>query len=68
MNKIIANRSAFVLKDGSIVDLDSSSSVRFEEPAIEYSLEVKHRNHLEVIRSSTVNSNKFNIPLYNAFY
>lgn len=48
---VIGNRSAFILKDGNIVDMDGTSSVLFPEIAIEYFLSVKHRNHLSVMSS-----------------
>ncbi len=51
---IIESQSAFVLKDGSIVDLDGVSPVNFTSPNGNYFISVKHRNHLSVMSSSAV--------------
>ena len=52
---IISSRSAFIKKSGLIVDLDGSSSLQFSKPIGDYYIVVKHRNHLGVMSSSTVN-------------
>ncbi len=52
---IVANRSAFILKNGDIVDTDGTSPVLFPEIAIKYFLSVKHRNHLAVMSDEVVN-------------
>lgn len=51
---VIGNRSAFILNNGDIVDLDGSSPVLFPEIAIEYFLSVKHRNHLSAMSAETI--------------
>ncbi|MBI1933415.1 MAG: hypothetical protein HYS24_12850 [Ignavibacteriales bacterium] len=48
-SRIISSRSAFLLKDGTIVDLDGTSPVTFDTPNIRYYLVVKHRNHLAIM-------------------
>jgi hypothetical protein len=49
---IIGKRAAFLLKDGSIVDLDGSSPVRYD-CSIDWSLfiVIRHRNHLDFMSS-----------------
>ncbi len=50
----IASRAAFILEDGSIVDLDGVSSVGFRGVANgNYYVTIRHRNHLG-IRSATL--------------
>jgi hypothetical protein len=48
-NSILATRSALVQKDGDIVDTDGKSPVTFNYvPVGNYSLSVRHRNHLAI--------------------
>ncbi len=43
------SRSALLLRDGSIVDFDGTSSLYFKNlPAASYTVTVKHRNHLPI--------------------
>lgn len=53
---VIATRSALLQRDGDIVDIDGgNSAVSFEGLALgDYSVVVRHRNHLGVKSSSTV--------------
>lgn len=51
----VANRSAFLLEDGSIVDVDGTSAVTFAIPSTgDYYVVVKHRTHLAVMSSATL--------------
>ena len=49
----VARRAAFLLSDGTVVDLDGSSPVSFDIPGIEWNLfiVVHHRNHLDIMSS-----------------
>jgi len=51
----VARRAAFLKSDGSIVDLDGSSRVRFEgiTPG-NYYVVVRHRNHLAIMTASAI--------------
>ena len=52
---IIARRAAFLKNDGSIVDLDGKSSLKFDFiPKDKYYLVVMHRNHLAVMSSKPI--------------
>lgn len=51
---VIASKSAFLLEDGSIVDIQSSGSLYSNVAPIQYKVSVKHRNHLEVMSSTSV--------------
>ncbi len=51
---ILQSQSAFVLEDGSVVELDGSSPVSFSFPADNYYISVKHRNHLEVMTNGAI--------------
>ena len=59
-----ATRAAFIKSDGSIVDLDGTSPVKFNEVAGNYFIAVKHRNHLAVISASAISLSD-NSALYN---
>lgn len=49
----VALRAAFLLSDGTVVDLDGSSPVGFDIPEIKWNLfiVVHHRNHLDIMSS-----------------
>ncbi len=49
----VGRRAAFLLADGSVVDLDGISPVSFDIPSIDWSLffVVRHRNHLDIMSS-----------------
>jgi len=53
---VIKKRAAFLKKDGTIVDLDGSSPLRFYNAAITTNLfpVVRHRNHLAIIAGNAV--------------
>ncbi len=51
---ILESQSAYLLQDGSIVNLDGNSPVSFTQPAGNYFVEVKHRNHLSVMSANPV--------------
>ncbi len=56
-NSIIARRAAFLLKDGSIVDLDGVSLVSFGFISPHYHdlfIEVYHRNHIPVVSATAI--------------
>lgn len=56
MDNVVATRSALLQRDGDIVDTDgSNSAVSFNGVALgDYSIVVRHRNHLGVKSASTV--------------
>jgi hypothetical protein len=57
-NSIVGKRAAFLKSDGTIVDLDGSSQVRFYGvTAGDYYLVVDHRNHLSVMSSEPISFN-----------
>ncbi|MEE9431275.1 MAG: NosD domain-containing protein [Melioribacteraceae bacterium] len=51
---ILETQSAFILKDGTIVDTDGSSPLSFIEPNGNYFVSVKHRNHLGIMSGSAI--------------
>ncbi len=51
---ILESQSAYLLQDGSIVNLDGNSPVSFTQPAGNYFVAVKHRNHLSVMSAAPV--------------
>ena len=54
---ILQSQSAFILEDGSVVELDGSSPVSFAFPADSYYISVKHRNHLAVMSNTPIPMN-----------
>ena len=55
---VVAERAAFLKKDGTVVDLDGTSAVAFPGVAAgNYYIAVKHRNHLGVMTDMPVNLN-----------
>ena len=57
-NKVISQRAGFLLKDGTIVDLDGVSSLNFPVPLYTnlYAV-IWHRNHIGVMSSNALASN-----------
>ncbi len=54
-SNILESQSAFILQDGTIVDVDGSSPVQFSQPGnSSYYIAVKHRNHLAVMSNMPV--------------
>ena len=52
---VVATRSAFVQKDGDVVDLDGISAVTFDGIAADdYYIAIRHRNHLGAMTLNTV--------------
>ena len=51
---ILESQSAFILRNGTIVDLDGSSPVHFAQTADDYFISVKDRNHLAVMSTSAI--------------
>lgn len=56
VNTVVAMQPAFILADGSIVDVDGVSAVAFGgiDVAADYFVQVIHRNHLSVISAAAV--------------
>lgn len=50
----VAQKAAFLLNNGNLVDLDGSSPLRFYGPLYgNYYVVIKHRNHLSIMSAST---------------
>jgi|GEM_PF-3897995 len=55
----VKQQAAFLLKDGTVVDLDGISSLTYEEPLTkDLFVVIKHRNHLAVLSANPINSSK----------
>lgn len=53
---VVATRSALLQRDGDIVDVDGSSDPEFSNMTLDdYYLAVRHRNHLGIMTSATIN-------------
>jgi hypothetical protein len=53
---ILAQQSAFLLKDGSVKGLDGFSNLQFSDPVIhQLFVVIRHRNHLGIISSNPLN-------------
>lgn len=52
----VVKKSAFLTKDGSIVDIDGNSSIHFDPwiPANDYYVVIHHRNHLKVMSKDPI--------------
>jgi len=57
LTKIISSRSAFLLKNGNIVDTNGIDPVKFTVEDSSYYIVIKHRNHLQIMSSSAVDLN-----------
>lgn len=53
-NAVVETKSALLLRDGSITDVDACSAVSFNAPAGNYFLAVRHRNHLGAILAAPI--------------
>ncbi|MCP5061192.1 MAG: hypothetical protein GY936_01850, partial [Ignavibacteriae bacterium] len=54
-SSMVAQRAGFILSDGSIVDIDGSSAIKFEGVSdSDYYIVVKHRNHKSIMSSTAV--------------
>ena len=51
---VVSSRAAFITDDGSIVNLDGTSPVKFNAFPGNYYIVIKHRNHLAVMSASKV--------------
>ena len=51
---ILESQSAFILQDGTIVDLDGANPVHFTFPTDDYFISLKHRNHLGVMSATAI--------------
>ncbi|MCP5064827.1 MAG: hypothetical protein GY936_20600 [Ignavibacteriae bacterium] len=51
---VLKSRSAFILNDGRIVDIDGESPVAFQIENDSYFIVLKHRNHLSVMSPNTI--------------
>jgi len=61
----VSTRAAFVKKDGTVVDLDGTSGVKFEDVSSgDYYVVVRHRNHLDIMTASAITLNS-NSALYD---
>lgn len=65
-NTTVGRRAALLKSDGSIVDLDGSSQVKFNRivPG-NYYIVVRHRNHLPIMSANSVTLGFTNSPLYD---
>ncbi|HMQ77884.1 MAG TPA: hypothetical protein PKE21_17365 [Flavobacteriales bacterium] len=52
--QVVASRSALLLRDGSVVDLDGSSPVHFAAASGTYHVGLHHRNHLGVMTAAAL--------------
>ncbi|MDH7463578.1 hypothetical protein QEG73_19925 [Chitinophagaceae bacterium 26-R-25] len=50
---VIATRAAFVKSDGTVVDLDGTSPVSFQQAPDNYYVAIRHRNHLGIRTAAT---------------
>lgn len=58
LSSLVSRRAAFLKTDGTIVDIDGSSSVMFSGvPAATYAVAVRHRNHMGIIADTAINFN-----------
>ena len=54
-NTTFAQRTGFLLQDGTVVDLDGTTPINFNvDPSVSFYIVVKHRNHLAVMSNSAV--------------
>jgi hypothetical protein len=53
-SSVAARKAAFLMQDGSIIDTDGSTSLKFNLAAGSYYIVIRQRNHLAVMSSSTV--------------
>jgi len=51
---VLESQSAFILQDGTIVDLDGTNPVHFTLSTDNYFISIKHRNHLSVMSATAV--------------
>ncbi|MFZ2863817.1 MAG: polysaccharide deacetylase family protein [Ignavibacteriaceae bacterium] len=65
-NTIVGSRAALLKSNGSIVDLDGSSQVKFNRivPG-NYYIVIRHRNHLPIMSANPVNLSFTNSSLYD---
>ena len=54
---VVATRSALVRRDGQVVDVDGISPVGFRVPVGDYSVSVRHRNHLGAMTAAPIHLN-----------
>ena len=60
---VVATRSALLLRNGSIVDVDGISPVRFRVAVGDYFVSVRHRNHLGAMTNAPVHLNYVPVPI-----
>jgi hypothetical protein len=51
----VAQRACLLKKDGSVVDIDGKSPLRFNVEKAQYYIVIQHRNHLSIMSSAAVN-------------
>ncbi|MBK8944002.1 MAG: hypothetical protein IPM32_01920 [Ignavibacteriae bacterium] len=51
---IIESKSAYLLNDGRIVNIQNGGVMHFDSPSNQYFISVKHRNHLSVMSASAI--------------
>ena len=62
---VVETRAAFLKNDGTLVDLDGTSNIKFPStPEGDYFVVIKHRNHLPVMTANKVGIN-FSPALYD---
>jgi len=62
---VVETRAAFLKNDGTLVDLDGTSNIKFPStPEGDYYVVIKHRNHLPVMTANKVGIN-FSPTLYD---
>ncbi len=49
-----SQRAGLLKSDGTIVDLDGESPLRFNVPPGDYYIKVEHRNHLSVMSATAI--------------
>ena len=63
---IVSRRAELLLSDGSVVDIDGSSPVKFKGISDgNYYIVIKHRNHLPIMSANPISLSSTNSLLYD---
>lgn len=62
-NRVVAEKSALVQRDGDIVSADGNTSLQLTTQNNDYYIEVSHRNHLGTMTKNTVNLSSSTTPM-----